>query len=245
MPLVMAANRDEFHGRPTAPADFWPTQPDVLGGRDLQAGGGWIALHRAGRLAAVTNHRDGAGMSAKRSRGQLVSDFVAGNRDAAAHLDGLHATRMEYGGFNLLLYDRFGMHYFSNRTAKRGTIAAGIHGMSNGLLDTPWPKVEAGKRRLRDLLGLPTDVLVQALFHLLADRSVALDSALPSTGVSHEQERMLSSAFILSPDYGTRASTVILLHANGRLDFAERSFDADGALTGERHYQLTGFDAAS
>lgn len=242
-PLILAGNRDEYHDRPTAAADYWPPDGQVLGGRDLSAGGSWLAVSRHGRLAAVTNHRDGSGQKAARSRGHLVSEFVgreAGTRD---HLRSLAPIADEFGGYNLLLWDRHGMRYDSNRGARDVAVVAGVHGLSNGVLDTPWPKVTTGKQRLERLLtGDPEDP-APALFELLADRSEASDQSLPRTGVSLDWERRLSAAFITSRDYGTRASTVVLVDASGNLDLRERSFDQDGCLREERRFHIERFTA--
>lgn len=235
-PLLLAANRDEFHQRPTAAAGVWPQAPQVLGGRDLEGGGSWLGLSREGRLAAITNYRNlaevsGAGAD-KRSRGLLVSDFLSGSASSAGYLDELAQQPEAYRGFNLLLGDGCGLHYYSNRGAAPRSLAPGLYGLSNHLLDTPWPKVAEGKRALAQLIahGLPEEA---ALFELLADRSLAPDSLLPETGLSRDWERLLSSRFIQSPDYGTRASTLVLFDHQGGARFVERSFGPDGDAIGE------------
>lgn len=240
-PLILAGNRDEYHNRPTAAADFWPPAGQVLGGRDLTAGGSWLAVSRLGRLAAVTNHRDGSGRQGARSRGHLVSTFVSQDNEPGVHLQSLAAEAAEYGGYNLLLWNRQGMRYGSNRGATDIAVEPGVHGLSNDVLDTPWPKVTRGKQRLQALLAEePPDPAV-ALFDLLADRAEAPEHALPRTGVSLDWERRLSAAFITSAQYGTRASTVVLVNAQGDLDFHERSFDPEGRLSDERRFHLGGF----
>lgn len=240
-PLVIAANRDEYHRRPTAPAAYWSDRPDVLGGRDLAAHGSWLALSRAGRLGAVTNFRDGRGATAARSRGHLVADFIGSQTPPDAHIAQLETVKDQYGGFNLLLYAGGEMHYASNRAPVPARVALGIHGLSNHLLDTPWPKVSKGKARLARILEGPPDTWRDALFDLLYDAAEAGDAALPHTGVAPAWERKLSAAFILTPDYGTRASTVVRLRRDGHVDFIERSFDADGRLTLEQVYAVDGF----
>lgn len=235
-PLLLAANRDEFYARPTAAAAFWPQAPAVFGGRDLQGGGSWLGLTRQGRLAAITNYRNLAEVSGvgadKRSRGLLVSDFLTGEATAAEYLAELAQQGEEYRGFNLLLGDAGGLHYYSNRGGAPRPLAPGLYGLSNHLLDTPWPKVAEGKRAISRLPagGMPTEA---ALFDLLADRTQAPDALLPDTGLSREWERLLSSRFIHSPDYGTRASTLVMVDERGETRFVERSFGPDGNLLGE------------
>lgn len=235
-PLLLAANRDEFHRRPTAAAGFWPQAPQVLAGRDLEGGGSWLGLSRDGRLAAITNYRNLAEVSGvgadKRSRGLLVSDFLTGNVPAAEFLAELAQQAENYRGFNLLLGDASGLHYYSNRGPAPSQLPPGLYGLSNHLLDTPWPKVAEGKRALAHLLagGVPTEA---QLFELLADRTPAPDSLLPQTGLSRDWERLLSSRFIQSPDYGTRASTLVLCDQRGAARFVERCFDRNGSLVGE------------
>lgn len=240
-PLVLAANRDEYHDRPAAAAGYWPPENAVLGGRDLSAGGSWLAASRNGRLAAVTNHRNGTGRKGARSRGHLVSGFVEGNLEAAAHLDALAPVRSEYGGFNLLLWQRDGLRYTSNHGAGDQTVEPGVHGLSNDALDTPWPKVIVGTRRLTALLRRDTRDPADELLALLHDRAEAPDDALPNTGVTLEWERRLSAPFIVSEQYGTRATTVVLIDSEGRLTFVERSFDRQGEVSAEHRFLVNGF----
>lgn len=236
-PLLLIANRDEFHRRPTAAASFWPQAPQVLAGRDLEGGGSWLGLTRNGRLAAVTNYRNLAEVSGvgadKRSRGLLVSDFLTGSAAPAEYLAELAQHPEHYRGFNLLVGDAGGLYYYSNRgAAPPRPLSPGLYGLSNHLLETPWPKVAEGKRALARLLaqGIADEA---ALFALLADRTTAPDSLLPETGLSRDRERLLSSRFIQSADYGTRASTLVLFDGRGGARFIERSFAANGAPVGE------------
>ncbi len=240
-PLVLAANRDEFYDRPSAPAQFWPPSGTILGGRDLSAGGTWLAVSKVGKLAAVTNFRDAKRDPAPRSRGHLVSEYVGSEANAQTHLRALHSMRSEYGGFNLLLVDAKGMHYTSNKAHIEAIVPVGVHGLSNHLLDTAWPKVETGKAQLTELLGRSPEKWGEGLFALLAKRSQAPDYLLPHTGVGPDWEKKLSAAFIHSPGYGTRASTIILWRRDGRLDFIERGFDAEGHLLEERRFVIEGF----
>ena len=225
-PLVLGANRDEFLDRPTRPAAFWPEQPDLLAGRDLKGGGTWLGITRSGRMAAVTNYRQGtAPRPDLRSRGLLVTGFLAANHSPEAHLAAVAAERDAYDGFNLLASDGRELHHFSNRGSAPRPVAGGVHGLSNALLDTPWPKVERAKAALARLLDRDRDALVDEMLALLADRVRPADHELPSTGVSREWERCLSPVFIASPDYGTRCSTVLLVDRDDRVTFVERSFD--------------------
>ncbi|MDI6746412.1 MAG: NRDE family protein [Rhodocyclaceae bacterium] len=215
-PFVLAANRDEFFARRSASADFWKDQPKILAGRDLEAGGTWLGMTRGGsdgyKFAALTNFRDpGSHKPQAPSRGRLVADFLAGDMTIDAYLDMLHPA--DYNGFNLLLGDGQRLFAFNNVTQERHELAPGIYGLSNHLLDTPWPKVGAGKTALAAALtALPDE---SHLWRLLRDDTVHPDADLPATGVSIDWERLLSAAFIRSPDYGTRCSTVVKVGAGG------------------------------
>jgi uncharacterized protein with NRDE domain len=232
-PLVMAANRDEFYARRTASADFWPESPQVLAGRDLEAGGTWLGITRQGRFAALTNYRDPASHKPQApSRGKLVADFLRGKDSIDAYLDTLDAAG--YNGFNLLLGDGNRLIAFSNISMQRHELAPGVYGLSNAMLDTPWPKVGAGKTALEAALtALPDET---ALFCLLRDDTHHPDAALPATGVSLDWERLLSAAFIRSADYGTRCSSVIRFGAGGMVCFDEQTWlpGASSTIAGER-----------
>ena len=234
-PLLLAANRDEFFARPTDPARFWPETPHLLAGRDLEQGGTWLGITRNGRIAALTNFRDGTRKRAgRRSRGWLVRDFLLSQHAPDAFLAGVHRDRSQYDGFNLLVGTHQGLYHYSNETGAVTALATGVHGLSNHLLNTPWPKVERARARLSGLASDAAGALPQRLFDLLADDAQAPDDALPATGVPLEWERLLSSAFIRSAGYGTRCSTVILVSAGGEVRFEERTFSAAHALAGQR-----------
>jgi uncharacterized protein with NRDE domain len=237
--LIVAANRDEFYDRPTAPAEFWADAPSVLAGRDLKAGGTWLGVDQRGRLAAVTNYRQGERESpAPRSRGRLVSDFLTGNTGALEYIERVQSDADLYNGFNLIASDAGGLFYYSNRGGRVRTLAPGVYGLSNHLLDTPWPKVASAKSVFGTLLSGKSSELTERLFTLLSDRSQAADDLLPSTGVSHDWERLLSSAFIATEQYGTRSSTVLLVGRNGSILFIERSFGPRGAPGNEARFEL-------
>lgn len=228
--LALAANRDEFYDRPTLQAAFWDDAPGVLGGRDLAVGGTWLGVTVRGSVAAVTNYRDSASKkTGAPSRGLLVSEFLRADDDetSRARLARLAARASDYNGFNLIAGDRHEFYYFSNRTGGAPQVLEpGVHGLSNHLLDTSWPKVERGKQALAELLSHGDTFSTDAIFHILADRSLAAAESLPDTGVGVEIERVLSPIFIASPVYGTRCSTVVLIDRNENVTFIERTFDA-------------------
>lgn len=230
-PLVVAANRDEFYARPTARADFWEDAPGMLAGRDLSGGGTWLGVTRDGRFAALTNYRGGAVNTAGApTRGRLVSDFLLSDAPPEAYLDELQTRADEYNGFNLVVGDREGLHWYSNRGGMPSSLTPGVYGVSNALLDTPWPKVERGKEAFAGLLG-DERIGADALFELLEDRTVAADHILPDTGIGLHRERALSPIYIETGDYGTRSSTVLLIGADGAVDYHERTH-APGSDTG-------------
>lgn len=240
----MAGNRDEFHARPTAALAPWQDDPSIIGGRDLRSGGGWAGAGPAGRMAVVTNVRDPLAAQAGPSRGALVADFLRGREAAAVHMDRLAGIAAAYAPFNLLLADNDSLEYLGNHPAERQTLAAGVHGMSNGALDAPWPKTRRLMAALSDWLQAdgvralshserdPTPNLTP-LWNALADEHRPLDSELPDTGIGLERERWLSPAFIRGDDYGTRASTVLLIDHDGHGEMHERRFGAQGVFQGE------------
>ncbi|HEX5725956.1 MAG TPA: NRDE family protein [Longimicrobiaceae bacterium] len=234
--LVVAANRDEFYGRPAAPAAWWPDAPEVLAGRDLREGGTWLGITRGGRFAAVTNFRDAAPpRPGAPSRGWLVGDFLRGPASPDEYLATLAGRAGEYNGFGLLAGDAGSLHYLSNRGAGPAELAPGVYGLSNHLLDTPWPKVERGKAGLREVLAGPAGEVEARLLELLADRAEADGALLPDTGVGVERERALSALFIATPRYGTRASTVLTVGRDGRVRMVERTVGPGREPTEVRH----------
>src|SRR5277367_6697575 len=204
-PLVLAANRDEFYRRPAAPAQWWPPPHPILAGRDLEAGGTWLGVTPAGAFAALTNFRDPARhLIEAPSRGRLVPQILDATSSPAARLAQLQADVPRYNGFNLLWAEGSSLRVYESVPGRTQTLLPGIYGLSNHLLDTPWPKVEQAKSRLATALdALPDE---QGLLALLRDDAPAPDEKLPRTGVSLDWERLLSSAFINAPDYGTRCS---------------------------------------
>lgn len=227
-PLVIAANRDEFHARPTRPAGFWPEAPLLLAGRDDAAGGTWLGITRHGRFAALTNYRDPAATDSRRpSRGKLVSDFLLGTLCPEDYLRHSAAYGAACNGYNLLVGTCGGspsLWSASNVSGPPVELAPGVHGLSNHLLNTSWPKVGAGRTALQAALWpQPEDA---ALLALLTDEQRPDDAALPATGVPLEWERLLAAAFIRGPGYGTRASTLLKVRRDGRVMFDETSWPA-------------------
>lgn len=237
-PLVLAANRDEFHARPTRAMHWWGDR-DLLAGRDELSGGTWMGVTREGWVAAVTNYRSGRPEKAPRTRGELPLKALATD-DLGAFTDSLARDAECYGGYNLILLDRDGGLYSSNRdnvTFRR--LYRGHFGLSNHLLQTAWPKVKCGRSALqRAMLGAPTtETLHDQLLAVLGDTRQAPDEALPETGVGLETERFLSPMFILGPGYGTRASTVITRDEEGVVTVSEISFGPNGERQGEQRFQ--------
>jgi uncharacterized protein with NRDE domain len=229
LPLVVAANRDEWRERPAEPAHWWPDHPQLLAGRDLQAGGTWMGITRGGRFAAVTNYRDPSEKrSTAPSRGGLVTQFLLSDDSPARFLSNLSARAREYNGFNLILGDGASLFYYGSREGEPRAIEPGVHGLSNHILDEPWPKVVRGRERMEAALAARDPAPL--LFEMLGDTAVAHDAELPATGVGIEWERRLASALITGADYGTRASTGLTIAPTGSALMEERTLDAGGAV---------------
>ena len=223
--LIVAANRDEFHRRKTAAADFWKDYPNILGGRDLEANGTWLGVSRSGKISLLTNYRDPQHINPiAPSRGHLVSDFLEDNVAAEPYMKAVESRGKQYNGYNLVAGTADELWYHSNYAPGTQSIAPGLHGLSNHLLDTPWPKVERGKQLLEPILKQKR-IEPSEIFEFLYDDHVAPDNQLPDTGVGLERERALSSMFIKSPDYGSRCSTVVLIDHQNHLLFSERVYD--------------------
>jgi len=236
-PLVVAANRDEFHRRPTAAAQWWPE--GWFGGRDLAAGGTWLGVAPSGRWALLTNVREPARHDpAAPSRGALVPAFLRSEDPPAVAL--ANACSAPGNGFNLLGGDAATIAWGSNRAAAPKTLAGGIHALSNALIDTPWPKVVRTRAALRRWCADPAATL-EGLLDLLDDRAEAADADLPATGVPLAWERRLSAPFIVGADYGTRCSTAFTVDAGREVDFVERAFTPEGRCSGEvrERFRLT------
>jgi uncharacterized protein with NRDE domain len=238
IPVVIAANRDEYHARPTEAAAPWKDDPRIIAGRDLQSGGSWMGMTRAGRYALVTNYRDPMTiLPGAPSRGKLVEDFLRGSATPADYAASVQARGAAYNGFNLIVGDRDSAWYYSNRGGPAHALQPGVHAVSNHLLDTPWPKLARTKTAFTDILGASTAPDVEALFNALGDRSVAPDAELPDTGVGLERERFLSSAFIVGLTYGTRSSSVMII-GERHCSLYERRFAPDGSAAGRSSWDI-------
>ena len=223
--LVVAANRDEFYARKTAAADFWTDHPNILGGRDLEAGGTWMGMTRSGKIAMITNYRDPKNINpAAPSRGHLASDYLEKEIMAEDHLREIKKIGRRYNGFNLLAGTPDSLWYYSNYRKGVKRLKEGLFGLSNHLLDTPWPKVVRGKEHLLPILQ-QQHILPDELFEFLYDDHCAPDKQLPDTGIGQERERALSPMFIKTPNYGSRCSTVVLVNKKNHVTFSERVYD--------------------
>lgn len=225
-PLLLVANRDEFYARSSKPLAWWPESPGLLAGQDRQAGGTWLGVTRGGRLAAVTNVRTGRPEAVDRqSRGELVTGFLNNRDSAESWCARLAAEAGDFGAFNLLLFDGAQLRFASNVPEFRhAPVAAGIHGLSNASLDTPWPKLRLATDAMQAWIagGLDNDA---ALLRAMHDPDPAPDSELPQTGIALQMERLLSSPFIHSPSYGTQCTSLVRMGRNGDVSFREIRFD--------------------
>lgn len=239
VPLIVAANRDEFHERPAAAANFWPDAPDVLAGRDLEAGGSWLGVTRSGRFAAVTNFSEPPPEPRPpRSRGELVSGFLTGSEPPETYLQSVATHAHDYTGFNLLAGHGDDLWYYSNRIARPQRLMPGTYGLSNHLLDTAWPKVRRGKSALAAFEDAEQHPDVDALLELLADDTQPDDAELRHAGLDPVTARRVAPCFIRGSVYGTRASTVVLCHRDGRIRFAEQRYGADGIASGRNDFEI-------
>ncbi|MTI40535.1 NRDE family protein [Fulvivirga lutimaris] len=236
--LIVAANRDEFYERPTKPADYWEENPNILAGRDLEAGGTWLGITKQGRLSLLTNFRDLQNIKSDApSRGHLVSDFLKSNISGQEYLNNISEEGELYNGFNIICGDWDNLHYYGNYQKGVHKIDAGVHGLSNALLDTHWPKVVKGIDNLKELMK-QDKIDPDQLFELLYDDQKAADSQLPNTGVGYEMEKMLSPLFIKSERYGSRCSTVLLVDKNDNVTFIERTYNTSDFTFTKAAYQL-------
>lgn len=245
--LIVAANRDEAYDRPSAPLAFWHDHAEVCAGRDLEHGGTWLGVSSEGRFAAVTNYRQGGPrVDAERSRGELTRDFLVGAQSPQEYVQQVSARAGAYNGFSLIVGEPDELWFYSNRGDSAQRITPGVHGLSNHLLDEPWPKVTRGIAELKALLGASERELVRELFRVLADRASAPEHLLPSTGIDAQRERALSPSFISGETYGTRASSIVLVGNDGKVLVREKRFGPGGAELGESElrFELTATPAA-
>lgn len=235
-PLIVAGNRDEFHARPTQDAHWWADKPDILGGRDLQAAGTWLAVAKSGRYATVTNYRDADQPSARlQSRGHLVTGFLHSDASPVDYVSSIDVDR--YAGFNLLAGDVDTLAYRCNRSGPGRELVPGIYAVANATLDTPWPKVERTKKALQGLLDAGR-INETELLRLLDDRERARASEVRTGGLPFEKAHALTAPFVVMPDYGTRSSTVLTRDSEGEVHLTEKRFDAAGHSTGQSNYRF-------
>jgi uncharacterized protein with NRDE domain len=236
LPLVVAANRDEFHARPAQKMHWWVDDTNILGGRDLQAGGSWLGVHRNGRFATVTNFRDAIPTSGNLlSRGSLVTDFLRGQQTPLEYLRSIDGTR--FAGFNLLVAAGGELAYLSNKGGECAVLAPGLYGVANASLDNPWPKVRRGRAAVQTLLD-DDNVNESTLFRVLADTTVAASADIETRGLPFAKARAMSAPFIVLPDYGTRCSTVLLQSSSGTVRVSEKRFAPDGHSTGQSDFRF-------
>ena len=228
--MVIAANRDEIFTRPTRCAQFWPENPDLLAGKDLLEGGLWLGITRKGRFAALTNFRDPDASTGSLSRGFIGKDFLLADEHPEKFLQELSQNSHSYSGFNLLLGDYRELYYYSNRNKEINKLESGIYGLSNHLLDSPWPKVTKGKLMLQKHLDASPDeeLHTEELITLLQDSTLPSDNLLPNTGIGLDNERVLSPLFIKTPYYGTRSSTGLTVSNQGKVKFHEQCYVKNG-----------------
>ncbi len=223
--LIVAANRDEFYQRKTLPAQFWAQEQSILGVRDIEAGGTWMGVTNQGRIAMVTNYRDPKGLKDNApSRGHLVSDYLTGNMRPVQYMKDVEQKGKHYNGFNLIAGNPDELYYYSNYQESVVPIHPGVHGLSNHLLNTPWPKVRNGRERFTEMIQ-EKQINPDDLLDMLYNDTIAADSELPDTGVGMERERALSSMFIKTPGYGSRCSTVVMVSRRNEVSFTERTYD--------------------
>ncbi|TQS76538.1 NRDE family protein [Ornithinibacillus gellani] len=224
--LIVAANRDEYYKRPTAPAHFWKDAPSLLAGRDLVQLGTWLGITKEGRFAALTNYRQpNKQQTHTKSRGAIVADYLQSKQDPVTYLQALQQHKTLYSGFNVIVGNADKLWYLNNLENNIEPISSGIHALSNHFLDTPWPKVKYGKKILSELKKESAKLLPERLFHLLENTEIANQQDLPDTGVGLELEKQLSPLFIQTPHYGTRSATVLLINHNHHVQFYERTYE--------------------
>lgn len=236
--LIVAANRDEFYKRATKPAHFWEDHPQILAGRDLEAGGTWMGLNKRGEVSMLTNFRDLTNIKTDApSRGHLVSDFLLNELNGKQYLNQVAEKGHLYNGFNMICGSASALYYYGNYQKGVHEIGPGIHGLSNALLNTGWPKVEKGKQKLEQIIARQ-NFQKEELFEALYDDIKAPEELLPDTGVGLEKEKMLSPMFIKSPEYGSRCSTLLLVKKSGHMIYSERTYDLQDFSFEDRNFSL-------
>ena len=239
-PLIIAANRDEFHQRPTLSSHFWEEYPSILAGKDQTAGGSWMGINKAGRIAALTNIRaPGKERVNAVSRGELAVNYLNSEVSTEQYLHTLQTTHLDYNGYNLLFGKLTELNVYNSFDNSAFRLQDGVYGLSNAALNSPWPKLDAGRDALANYCQHAGILSHEHLFELLKNATPAPDNSLPKTGISVEWERKLSSIFIASEDYGTRSSTLLLLDKQNKVSWEERSFDKNAEITGTRIFEFT------
>lgn len=238
-PLVLVSNRDEFYDRPTADVHYWDDHPHILGGRDQQARGSWLAVNQSGRIAAVTNYRKWPAAPAEISRGQLVEGFLNSSLTHKNYMLNVEKRANKYSGFNFLAGDISSLYYFSNHGESIKQLQPGIYGISNELLDSPWPKLLKARSAVSKVLNRDNYADPAELLHIMQDSETAPDHLLPDTGIGIERERLLSSAFIASPDYGTRNTSILMFNRNKQLSWHEQHYGVNGCHKESREYSIS------
>jgi uncharacterized protein with NRDE domain len=232
--LILAGNRDEFYGRPTRNADFWEQHPSILAGKDLIAGGTWLGANKNGRISFLTNYRKMSSHNPDaQSRGHLVKEYLTSNDSAYSFLNKLNSAN-RYNGFNLFTVDQESFYHFSNINLQINSISPGIHGISNSLLNTPWPKVENAKNEFQALIE-NGNLDEEDLFELLINKETYPYDQLPETGLDPELEKAVSAIFIQTENYGTRCSTLLFVRDNGDIRFVERVYQPGTTRTDQEN----------
>ncbi|HCI71013.1 MAG TPA: hypothetical protein DF712_18530 [Balneola sp.] len=229
--LIVAANRDEFYQRPTRAAQFWTDEqlPDILAGKDLKANGTWMGVSKTGRWGALTNYRDPSNINENApSRGDLVLDYLKSDSNERAYLKEIKENGKKYNGFNLLIGGKDSLYHFSNETNSIKEVQPGIHGVSNALLDTNWPKLDHAKKELERVTS-NSKFDRDELFEILKNSEKAPDEKLPSTGIPYDWEKAVSSIFIKTDNYGTLCSTLLLVDYEGNAEFTERRYNIENS----------------
>ena len=237
-PLTLVANRDEFYGRPTTPANFWQDHPDIFGGQDKKAGGSWLAINRSGRFAAVTNYRKSPAPEGNISRGHLVKDFLNTAQPKDEFLKTVQENAHHYTGFNFLAGDMNELYYYSNINDELIQLKPGIYGLCNKFLDSPWPKLLKAKQAIAKALNNQNAAEPETLLHIMQDSEQASEHLLPDTGIGKTLEALLSSIFISSPNYGTRNTSVLFFDKSNRVNWHEQTYGPNGIHETFKHFTI-------
>ena len=238
-PLIVLTNRDEFYDRESQPSGFWEDYPYLLAGKDIEGKGTWLGITKCGRFAVITNYRDPHRMKKDApTRGFIALDYLVGSQETPDYLDRLGQMESVHNGFNLIFGNIEHLHYYSNIKNRASKLNPGIYGLSNHFLDTPWPKVKKGKRLLEDILEKDPSINFKKLLDILFDDQKAKPYDLPETGIGSEFEHLLSSIFIKSETYGTKASTVIRVDREKNVFFNELSFQSADDPGTERQFNF-------